>query len=85
LRGVGGSGGGGNGYGQAQGPGTVGTANTGGGGGGGGCGYAGGSGVVAIRYSNTLPDATSTTGSPTFTNTGGYKIYKWTGNGSIIF
>jgi hypothetical protein len=41
--------------------------------------------VVIIRYPNTYKDAASTTGSPTFTNTGGYKIYKWTGNGSITF
>jgi hypothetical protein len=50
-------------------------------------GGAGGSGVVIIRYPNTYLDATSTTGSPTYTNTGGYKIYKWTtvGAGSITF
>jgi hypothetical protein len=67
---------------------TPGTANTGGGGGGvsGPTGaYAGGSGVVIIRYSNTLPNATATTGSPSLTNTGGYKIYRWTGSGSITF
>jgi len=45
----------------------------------------GGSGVVIIRYANTAPDAASTTGSPTFTNTGGYKIYKFTSSGSITF
>jgi hypothetical protein len=38
---------------------------------------------VSIRYLNTYANATSTTGSPTFTNTGGYKIYTWTGTGSI--
>jgi hypothetical protein len=27
----------------------------------------------------------ATTGSPTFTNTGGYKIYRWTASGSITF
>jgi di/tripeptidase len=36
-------------------------------------------------YPNTYADAASTTGSPTFTNTGGYKIYKFTGSGSITF
>lgn len=48
----------------------------------GGSGY---SGVVIIRYSNTYANAASTTGSPTFTNTGGHKIYKFTGSGSITF
>jgi len=46
---------------------------------------AGGSGIVVLRYANTYPDAVATTGSPTFTNTGGYKIYKFTGSGSITF
>jgi hypothetical protein len=41
--------------------------------------------VVIIRYANTFADAVSTTGSPTFTNTGGFKIYQWTGSGSITF
>lgn len=45
----------------------------------------GGSGVVIIRYPSNYADAASTTGSPTFTNTGGYKIYKFTGSGSITF
>jgi hypothetical protein len=75
------------------GTGGAGTVNTGGGGGstttatstGNGFGGAGGSGVVIIRYPNTYADAASTTGSPTFTNTGGYKIYKFTGSGSITF
>ena len=86
--GVGGTGGGGNG-GDGNGLGaTAGTANTGGGGGGSSdtyAGKAGGSGIVIIRYANTYNDAASTTGSPTFTNTGGYKIYTWTGSGSITF
>ena len=72
--------------------GTAGTANTGGGGGGGA--YAtptpvyggnGGSGIVIIRYADSYPAATSTTGSPTITVAGGYRVYSWTGSGSITF
>ncbi len=48
-------------------------------------GGSGGSGVVIIRYPNTYPDAVSTTGLPTYTNTGGYKIYTFTASGSITF
>jgi hypothetical protein len=48
-------------------------------------GSAGGSGVVVIRYSDTFPLATSTTGSPTITTSGGFRIYRWTGSGSITF
>lgn len=55
------------------------------GGGGSGASGPGGSGVVIIRYPDTYPDAASTTGSPTYSNTGGYKIYNFTGNGSITF
>jgi len=65
-------------------------ANTGGGGGGGwtvGTTYAtlGGSGFVVIRYADSYAAATSTTGSPTITVAGGYRVYQWTGNGSITF
>jgi hypothetical protein len=43
----------------------------------------GGSGIVIIRFSNTFSDPTSVTGTYTTTNSGGYKIYSWTGSGSI--
>jgi hypothetical protein len=45
----------------------------------------GGSGIVVIRYSNSFADAVSTTGSPGFANTGGFKIYTFTGSGTIVF
>jgi hypothetical protein len=38
---------------------------------------------VIIRYSDSYPAATSTTGTPTVTVSGGYRTYKFTGNGSI--
>jgi hypothetical protein len=40
---------------------------------------------VIVRYSNTYPAAASTTGSPSITNTGGYRIYLWNSSGSITF
>jgi hypothetical protein len=45
----------------------------------------GGSGVVIIKYPDFLNEATATTGSPTVTNTGGYRIYKFTSSGTITF
>jgi hypothetical protein len=67
-------------------------SNLGGGGGGTGNGGVftarggnGGSGIVIIRYADSYAAATSTTGSPTITVSGGYRIYQWTGNGSITF
>jgi hypothetical protein len=45
----------------------------------------GGSGIVIIRYADTYAAATGTTGTPTITTTGGYRIYTWTSSGSITF
>ena len=45
----------------------------------------GGSGIVILRYSNSYPAATSTTGSPTVTDSGGYRIYQFTSSGTITF
>ena len=87
--GAGGTGGGGRGAGGGLAS-VNGTPNTGGGGGGGGDGSqvisgAGGSGVVIIRYADSYPLATSTTGSPTITNPTGYRVYTFTASGSITF
>jgi hypothetical protein len=48
-------------------------------------GATGGSGIVIIRYADTFAAAASTTGSPTITVAGGYRVYSWTGSGSITF
>ena len=89
--GAGGVGGGGAGTKANDGQATSGTANTGGGGGGGrnsggpaaNQGGAGGSGIVIIRYPDTLEDPTQYTG--TKYTSGGYKYFKFTTNGTITF
>ena len=69
---------------------TAGTVNTGGGGGGTTATIttytsgAGGSGIIILRYPTMYPPAT-TTGSPTITTVSGYRIYEFTGSGSISF
>ena len=71
--------------------GISGATNTGGGGGsngnlgGGTSNGAGGSGIVIIRYPDSFPLATATTGSPTVTNPTGYRVYTFTASGSITF
>jgi hypothetical protein len=45
----------------------------------------GGSGFVLVRYSDSLPAAASTTGSPSTVTSGGFRYYKFTGDGSITF
>jgi hypothetical protein len=42
-------------------------------------------GVVVIRYADTYAPATSTTGSPTITVAGGYRVYQFTTSGTITF
>lgn len=82
--GTGGNGGGGNGASAGAGNGT---ANTGGGGGGIYQTYPagnGGSGIVILRFLSTVT-VSSTTGSPTITTDGSYKVYKFTSSGTITF
>ena len=82
-------GGGGIGGGASGGAGGASAASGTGGGGGGGRssnnsgGGNGGGGIVIVRFESAYASATSTTGSPTFTNTGGYKTYTFTSSGSI--
>jgi hypothetical protein len=40
---------------------------------------------VVIRYIDSYDAAVSTTGSPTITVAGGFRVYKWTSSGSITF
>jgi hypothetical protein len=89
-----GMGGGGLGATAQAGVGTAAGSNTGSGGGGGGfdtsnyskeSSFAGGSGIVILAYPSTYPAASSVTGSPTVTTTGGYRVYTFTGGGTITF
>ena len=79
-------------------PGQAGAANRGGGGGGGGVysppapalaqrslGGNGGSGRVVVRHASTLPQASSTTGNPTITTLGGFRIYIFNNSGTITW
>lgn len=45
----------------------------------------GGSGRVILRYVDTFPAATATTGNPTITVSGGYRYYDFTSSGSFTF
>ena len=77
-------------YGSTWSTATAGTTNTGGGGGGGqsitqASPAAGGSGICIIYYPNTYDLASGTTGSPTYSNSGGNHIYTFTGSGTITF
>ena len=74
--------------------GKAGTANFGGGGGGGGggstkdkggSGGAGGSGVVVIKYPVSKAPAYATTGTVTYTVSGGYRTYTFKSSGTIRF
>lgn len=45
----------------------------------------GGSGVAFLWYPDSYPAATATTGSPTYTVSGGYRVYRFTSSGTITF
>ena len=80
---------GGSGVGATAGFGASAVANTGSGGsgqyGGAGSSGSGSGGICIFKYSDTYPAAANTTGSPTITVTGGYRIYKFASSGTITF
>lgn len=47
-------------------------------------GGSGGSGVIIVKYADTFAPAT-TTGSPTYTVSGGFRVYQFNGSGSIAW
>lgn len=63
---------------------SSGTANTGQGGGNSGSPVNGGSGIVVVAYSSNR-NAASTTGSPATPTRSNYRVYRFTGSGSITF
>jgi hypothetical protein len=42
-------------------------------------------GIVVLRYSDSFDAAVAVTGSPSISVTGGFRIYTFTGSGSITF
>jgi hypothetical protein len=48
-------------------------------------GGAGGSGIVIIRYPQTLSPPTSVTGNVQIGYAAGYQIYTWTSSGTVTF
>jgi hypothetical protein len=84
-------GGGGSPNAQTNTPGGNAGQNTGGGGGGGSHytannkGGNGGSGIVVFKYAETFDTAVSTTGFPMYSVVNGFRVYIFTGSGSIAF
>lgn len=45
----------------------------------------GGSGIVVVKYADSFAAATATSGSPTYTVSGGFRIYTFNASGSLVF